>query len=895
MSLDRYDPSAIELKWYSYWLDNKLFAPPMGSGQEPFCIVIPPPNVTGSLHMGHAWDNTVQDVLIRWARMEGRNALWIPGTDHAGIATQWMVERMLRQEGTSKERIGREAFLRRTWEFKEESHGTIVGQLRRLGVSTDWSRERFTLDDGLSRAVRRVFVTLHRQGLIYRAYRMVNWSPGLLSAISDLEVEHREVEGHLWHFRYPLADGSGHVTVATTRPETMLGDTAVAVHPDDARYRALVGKSVRLPLAEREIPIIADAYVDPAFGSGAVKITPGHDPNDFEIGKRHDLPVLTVMAEDASMNDEVPAPYRGLDRFAARKRVVADLEAAGLLAKVEKHKHALGYCQRSGQVVEPRVSTQWFVNIRPLAEKAIAAVEDGRIRMVPDYQKKIFFEWMHNIEDWCISRQLWWGHRIPVWYCDACGEVIVSEEDVSACPKCGAAAPRRDEDVLDTWFSSGLWPFSTMGWPDETEDLRTFYPTAVLVTGYDILFFWVARMIMLGLWFMDAEPFHEVLLHGLLRDEHGEKMSKTKGNGLDPLEMIDKYGADALRFTLAAGTVPGRDMSLPEAGIEGNRNFINKVWNATRFVLGHTERLGAPAALADVRPGRFDRWIVARLYEVAAETRGYLEQRRLNEACRALYGFVWHEFCDWYVELTKPALAGEQGPAAQAAALATLHHVLGEALKLLHPLMPFVTEELWQALPGRTGAAGDSIMVQTYPRPEALAQLQGAGGAWGEDLDGAVREARQIIDVIQTVRTVRGESNVKPKQKIDVTIVSEDGTLPAVIERERPMVVTLAGIGQMDFATRFAEREGYGHGVGQGFEVYLSLAGLIDVDAERTRIGKELEKTEARIRQLAGKLDNPAFVDKAPPAVVEKSRAELAALESQLAKLNESLTQLPGG
>ncbi len=900
MSLDRYDPAAIELKWYRYWLDRNLFAPAMGSGQEPFCIVIPPPNVTGSLHMGHAWDNTVQDILIRWARMEGKNALWIPGTDHAGIATQWMVEKLLRERGTTKEAIGREAFLKRTWEFKEESHGTIVGQLKRLGVSTDWSRERFTLDEGLSRAVRRVFVTLYRQGLIYRDLRMVNWSPGLLSAISDLEVEHRDVDGHLWHFRYPLADGSGHVVVATTRPETMLGDTAVAVHPDDARYRALVGKTVRLPLVGREIPIVADAYVDPKFGSGAVKITPGHDPNDFELGKRHGLPVITVMNEDASLNDEVPPPYRGLDRFEARKRVVADLKAAGLLEKVEPHKHALGYCQRSGQVVEPRVSTQWFVRIKPLAEKAVAAVEDGRIRMVPDYQKKVFFEWMNNIQDWCISRQLWWGHRIPVWYCDACGAVIVSETDVSACTQCGGGSLRMDEDVLDTWFSSGLWPFSTMGWPEDTEDLRTFYPTAVLVTGYDILFFWVARMAMLGLWFMGREPFHEVLLHGLLRDQYGEKMSKTKGNGLDPLEMIDRYGADALRFTLAAGTVPGRDMSLPEASIEGNRNFINKVWNATRFVLGHVERLRSAerpqpvAALESVKPGRFERWILARLYQVAEEVRGYLEQRRLNEACRVLYGFVWHEFCDWYVEITKPALMGELGPDAQQAALATLHHVLGEALKLLHPVMPFVSEELWHALPGHGGEArADSIMIQPYPRGEHLAALQRKAGAWGRELDSTVREAQQIIDVIQTVRTVRGESGVKPRQKIDVTLLTGDPALRRAVESEQPMVVTLGGIGRLDFVASFSEREGYGHGVGNGFEAFLALAGQIDVDAERQRIGREVEKTEARIRQLSGKLENPAFRDKAPPAVVAKSREELSALQSQLAKLNESLTQLP--
>ena len=887
MSLNRYDPAAIEFKWYRFWLDRNLFAPPMGPGQKPFCIVIPPPNVTGSLHMGHAWDNTVQDILIRWARMDGKNALWIPGTDHAGIATQWMVENQLRARGLTKEKIGREAFLKETWKFKEESHGTIIGQLQRLGVSCDWNRERFTLDDGLSRAVRRVFVSLYNQGLIYRDQRMVNWSPGLLSAISDLEVEHREEEGSLWHFRYPLKDGDGHVTVATTRPETMLGDAAVAVHPQDERYKGLHGKTVLLPLAEREIPLIADGYVDPTFGSGALKITPGHDPNDFLIGKRHDLPVITVMNEDGSMSDQAPPAYRGLDRFEARTRVVADMEAAGLLERVESHTHPLGYCSRSGQVVEPRVSLQWFVRIRPLADKAVQAVQDGRITLLPDYQKKVFFEWMHNIQDWCISRQLWWGHRIPVWYCKACGETIVSEEDVTECSKCGGGELEMDEDVLDTWFSSGLWPFSTMGWPEETDDLNTFYPTAVLVTGYDILFFWVARMAMLGLWFMDKEPFHQVLLHGLLRDQYGEKMSKTKGNGLDPLEMIDKFGADALRFTLAAGTVPGRDMSLPEAAIEGNRNFINKIWNATKFVLSHCQRLGQPPPLETVRPGRFERWIVARLYRAAGETRAFLRQRRFNEACRTLYGFVWHEFCDWYLEITKPALNGELGKDAQRAALATLHHVQGAALKLLHPLMPFVTEELWSALPGSEGA----IMVQPYPLPEDVATL---GGAWGEDGQAAAGEAQRLIDLVETVRTVRGENGVKPRQKIDLVVVTSDPGLNALLERERTVVTTLAAVGSLTLADHFAKREGYGHGVGEDYEVLLSLAGLVDTDAEQERLGREAEKTRDRIGQLARKLDNPAFLDKAPPAVVEKSRMELATLQSQLAKLSESLGGSPG-
>lgn len=898
MSLDRYHPREIETKWYQYWLDNNLFAPSMdgdpGNPKQPaFSIVIPPPNVTGSLHMGHAWDNTLQDILIRWQRMEGSNTLWMPGTDHAGIATQWMVEKLLRDRGTTKEEIGREAFEKELWAFKEESHGTIIGQLKTLGVSCDWNRERFTLDEGLSRAVRRVFVSLYKEGLIYRDMRMVNWSPGLLSAISDLEVEHKESNGHLWHFRYPLSDGSGHITVATTRPETMLGDTAVAVHPDDQRYKGMVGKTVNLPLAGREIPIVADEYVDQTFGSGAVKITPGHDPNDFLIGKRHDLPILTVMEEDGSMNLEVPPAYQGLDRFKARKLVVADMEAAGLVEKIEAHKHAVGYCSRSGQVVEPRVSTEWFVNVQDMAKDAIKAVQEKRIELLPDFQEKIFYEWMNNIQDWCISRQLWWGHRIPVWYCQDCEEVLVSEGEVTACTACGGTNLERENDVLDTWFSSGLWPFSTMGWPDDTKDLRAFYPTSVLVTGYDILFFWVARMAMLGIKFMGNVPFHQVLLHGLLRDKNGEKMSKTKGNGIDPLEMIGIYGADALRFTLSTGTVLGRDMVLNEANIEGSRNFINKLWNATKYTLSHVERLGAPPPLEQTKPNRFDRWIIGRLEQTAMEVRRNLEQRRFNDACKAIYAFVWHEFCDWYVEISKPALNDElEGPrekAAQEATLATLVQVLTEAVKLMHPIMPFVTEELWLALPGCEG----SVMVQPYPGSPADAEdnpLRALAAQPETRL--AVDQARQFIDVVQTIRTVRGENTIKPRQKVDMVVVAKP-ELTDLLREETVIFNALATIDKLELQEQFTQREGYGHGVGDGFEVFLSLAGLIDVASERNRIAKEMEKTQARITQLSAKLENPAFMGKAPEAVVSKSRDELAALEAQLGKLSDSLSQLP--
>ena len=887
MSLNRYDPALIETKWYQYWLDQNLFAPSGEPGRESFCIVIPPPNVTGSLHMGHAWDNTIQDILIRWARMEGLNTLWIPGTDHAGIATQWMVEKILRDRGTTKEEIGREAFLEETWRFKEESHGIITGQLKRLGVSCDWSRERFTLDEGLSRAVRRVFVRLYDQGLIYRDHRMVSWCPRCLTALSDLEVNHREHDASMYHFRYPFLDGEGFVAIATTRPETMLGDGAVAVNENDGRYTALVGSRVMLPLVNRELPIIADPYPDPEMGSGAVKVTGAHDPNDFEMAKRHDVPMYIIMNEDGTMNDEVPEAYRGKDRFVVRKMVIADLEKAGLLDKVVPHVHAVGHCSRCDTVIEPMLSLQWFVDIKPLAKKAVAAVEDGRIELLPAYQKKIFYEWMNNIQDWCISRQLWWGHRIPVWYCQDCEEVIASEVDVTACTRCGGSNLKMEEDVLDTWFSSGLWPFSTMGWPDETSDLKTFYPTSVLVTGYDILFFWVARMAMLGLWFMDEKPFAQVLLHGLLRDQDGEKMSKTKGNGLDPVEMIDKFGADALRFTLAAGTIPGRDMNLPEASIESNRNFINKIWNATRFTLGHHGRLGEPPLIGEIEPGRFERWIVGRVRQVAGEVRGFLEERRLDEACRVLYGFVWHEYCDWYVEISKPALNGELGETAQRAAQGTLHHVLMESIKLLHPLMPFVTEELWSALPRGEG----SIMVQPFPGSNGEAPL---GGAWEAELAPAMAEAERLIALIQTVRTVRGENGLKPKQKVELTVVTGDEALKKALREEEIVVRTLGGIAGISFSGGLTEREGLGHGVGDGFEVFLSLAGMIDVDAERTRLGREVEKARSRIDQLNRKLENPAFLGKAPPAVVEKSRQELGGLETQLTQLSESLEQLAG-
>ncbi len=877
MAADRYNPADFERRRYDRWLEEGRFAPAMEPGREPFCIVIPPPNVTGSLHMGHAWDETLQDVLIRWKRMQGYNALWIPGMDHAGIATQWMVERALAEKGLTKEQLGREKFIEEVWRFKETSHETIANQLKRLGVSCDWERERFTLDAGLSRAVRRVFVTLYREGLIYRDNRMVSWCPRCLTALSDLEVNHEDVEGGLWHIRYPFAEGDGHVVVATTRPETMLGDTAVAVHPEDERYRELVGRSVILPLVEKTIPLIADSYVDPEFGSGALKITPGHDPNDFEIGRRHGLPIVTVINEDGTMNGEAPPAYRGLDRFEARKRVVADLEAKGLLERHEKHAHAIGTCSRCATVVEPRVSLQWFVSMKELAEEGLRAVESKRIELLPEYQEKIYFEWMNNIQDWCISRQLWWGHRIPVWYCKGCGETIVSDEDVTDCDKCGGEL-EQDSDVLDTWFSSGLWPFSTMGWPEETEDLKTFYPTSVLVTGYDILFFWVARMIVLGLKFMGEVPFGQVFLHGLLRDEHGEKMSKTKGNGIDPLDAIEEYGTDALRFTLAAQTAMGRDIVLQKSTIEGYRNFINKIWNAHRFLMGHWERLDPPPPLDELRPGIFDRWILGRLQRVAQVAGHGLEQRRFNDACREIYAFVWHEYCDWYLEIVKPVLYGDFGGEAQTAALATLRHVLGESLKLLHPFMPFVTEELWERLPD----SEDSIMVQPYPEGEP-ARIDAR----------AVADAQSLIEVIGAVRGVRGENLIKPKQKVDLIVATPSSDLRELLRTEEAIFAALAGTGSIQVVERLQKRDGHASAVGKDFEVFLSCEDAVDAPQERERLGKELEKTRGKIIKLAAKLDNPNFVEKAPPEVVAKNREELGVLEAQVGKLTESLSHLP--
>ncbi len=694
-----YDPHATEERWYRYWLDGGFFHAEVDKNKEPFCIVIPPPNVTGQLHLGHALDNTLQDILIRWQRMSGKNAVWIPGTDHAGIATQIKVEEELAREGKTRYDIGREGFLERVWQWKEHYGNRIIDQLKDLGASCDWERQRFTMDDGCSRAVREVFVRLYEKGLIYQGYYIINWCPRCQTALSDIEVEHQDQAGKLWQIRYPLTDGSGELVVATTRPETMLGDTAVAVHPEDPRYSELVGKELELPLVGRRIPIIADEYVDPSFGTGAVKVTPAHDPNDFAMGERHELQQIVVIDTEGKMNEHA-GPYLGLDRFECREKLVADLDAAGFLVGIEEHQHAVGSCSRCNTTVEPYLSKQWFVKMKPLAEPAIEAVREGRVEFIPSRFSKLYLSWVENVRDWCISRQLWWGHRIPVWYCQDCHEVIVTREDPTQCTACGSQNLEQDPDVLDTWFSSALWPFSTLGWPQETPELAHFYPTSVLVTGFDIIYFWVARMVFMGLEFMGEVPFHKVYIHGLLRDGQGRKMSKSLGNGIDPSEVIAQYGADTLRFSLVTGTAPGNDMRFYSEKIEGARNFANKIWNAARFALMNLEDFQPQSDEWEHLPLELaDRWIRSRYRKALTELEGWLERFELGEAARVLHDFIWNELCDWYLELAKPRLYGRQGEEPRRSAQYVLWYVLKGTLELLHPYMPFITEEIWQQLP----------------------------------------------------------------------------------------------------------------------------------------------------------------------------------------------------
>ena len=921
-----YQPDSIEQAWYQTWEEAGHFRP-SGEG-ESFAMMIPPPNVTGSLHMGHAFQDTIMDTLVRYRRMQGRNTLWQVGTDHAGIATQMVVERRLAAEGTDRHELGRERFLDKVWEWKAESGGTITQQLRRMGSSVDWSRERFTMDDGLSNAVREVFVRLHSEGLIYRGKRLVNWDPALHTAISDLEVENREEQGHMWHFRYPLSDGSGHLVVATTRPETMLGDTAVAVHPEDPRYKDLIGQTVRLPLADRDIPIIADDYVDPDFGSGCVKITPAHDFNDYEVGKRHDLPQINLFTIEARLNDNAPEAYRGLDRFDARKKVVDDLDALGLLEKVEDHTLQVPRGDRSGVVIEPYLTDQWFVAVESLAKPAIEAVENGDIQFVPKNYENMYFSWMRDLQDWCISRQLWWGHRIPAWY-DEDGNVYVGrdEDEVRREHNLGDRPLSQDEDVLDTWFSSALWTFSTLGWPEQTDELKTFHPTDVLVTGFDIIFFWVARMIMMTLKFTGQVPFKQVYVHGLVRDAEGQKMSKSKGNVLDPLDLIDgidldtlvdkrtrglmqpqkekqigkrtrkefpdginAYGTDALRFTFLSLASTGRDIKWDMGRIEGYRNFCNKIWNAARYVLMNTENqdCGLDADSGEVTLSLADRWIVSALQRAETEVTEALDQFRFDVASHAAYEFIWNEYCDWYLELSKPVLYGDEySEAEKRGTRRTLVRVLEAILRLAHPFMPFITEEIWQKvapLAGKTPAAEGAdatIMRQPFPVSD------------GARLDPqAESDIEWIKAVITVIRNIRGEMRIPPGKALDVYLHNGKD-----IDRERlaanhNFMCRLAKLERITWLNAEDSAPASATGLVGDMEILVPMAGLIDKDAEIERLGKEIDKLRKEVARGESKLRNPNFVDKAPDEVVAKEREKLDDHRSQQARLEEQMEKI---
>jgi valyl-tRNA synthetase len=914
-----YSPHDIEGRIYRHWEENGLFTP-AGDG-PPFCIVIPPPNVTGTLHMGHAFQDTIMDALTRFHRMAGDRTLWQPGTDHAGIATQMVVERQLNAEGRTRHELGREGFNERIWRWKEESGGTIARQMRRLGASVDWTRDRFTMDPGMSQAVQDAFVRLHAQGLIYRGKRLVNWDPVLKTAVSDLEVQSEEETGSLWHIRYPFADGKGHVTVATTRPETMLGDVAVAFHPEDERYRGFAGRKLALPLTGREIPLIADAFADPAFGTGCVKLTPAHDFNDYEVGLRLGLPLINILTADAKISDEAPKPYRGLDRFEARKRIVADLEAAGLLEKIEPHKLTIPRGDRSGAVVEPWLTDQWYVRIAPLAAPAIRAVEQGQIRFVPENWDKTYFEWMRNIKDWCISRQLWWGHRIPAWYApDGTIHVGRSEGEVRKQDGIPASVPlRQDEDVLDTWFSSALWPFSTLGWPDKTKELETFYPTSVLVTGFDIIFFWVARMIMLGLHFTGEVPFREVYVHGLIRDQDGQKMSKSKGNVIDPLDIVDgiglpellakrttglmqpqlapaieratrkqfpggiaAHGTDALRFTFASLATQSRDLRFDLGRVEGYRNFCNKLWNAARFVLMSTE---APLVDGPEEFSAYDRWIRSRLHATIAAVREAFTAYRFDLAAQAVYEFTWYEFCDWYLEFSKPVLqSGTSSPAQLRGTRRTLVETLETLLRLLHPLMPFITEEIWQRVAPRAGKTGTSIMRQPFPATSPDAAVP--------EIEA---EMRWVMDFILGVRRIRGELDIAPSVQIPARLQGASPDDLARFAGNEAVIRRLAGIsGAIPLAAGEEPPQAAAALLGE-LRILVPMAGLIDVDAELARLGKRRSKLEQELERATAKLGNENFVRNAPTEVVAQERERIAGFKRELAQLaeqNERVTSL---
>ena len=871
-----YDPASVEKKWYEFWEKNRYFHAEPEPGKKPFSIVIPPPNITGKLHMGHALDNTLQDILIRWHRMMGDNTLWMPGYDHAGLATQIKVEEVLKkEEGKTRFDLGREEFVKRVWAWKEEYGDRIINQLKCLGISCDWERKRFTMDEGCSRAVRETFVSLFEKGLIYKGTRITNWCVNCHTALSDIEVEHEDTPGHLWYVRYPVVgEEDTYLTIATTRPETIPGDTAVAVNPEDERYAKLIGKTLRLPILNREIPVIADSYVDTKFGTGAVKITPSHDPNDYEMGLRHNLPEIVVIGKDGVMTEEA-GPFAGLERYECRKQIVARLKEEGYLVKIEEHSHAVAHGQPCHNIVEPLVSTQWFVKMQPLVKAAVDCVTDGRTQFVPERFTKNYTGWMENIHDWCISRQIWWGHRIPVWYCDDCGEMSASRTDLEKCPKCGSTHIHQDEDALDTWFSSALWPFSTMGWPDNTELLKQFYPTSVLVTGYDIIFFWVARMLIMGMEFMKEIPFEKVFIHGLVRDSQGRKMSKSLGNGIDPLEVIEKYGADTLRFMLITGNTPGNDMRFYWERVEGTRNFANKIWNASRFALMNMEGYDKDAELAPYTLA--DKWILSRLQDTVKDVTGLLERFELGEAGRAIYDFIWSEVCDWYIEIAKPRLYNKEAAAERATAQHVLATVLVSAMKLLHPYMPFITEEIYQCLPHEA----ESIMISKWPvADENLIDPE------------AERGMNAIMDSIKAIRNMRAEVNANPGKKIPaIMLVSED--LREVVAHNDSYIKLLGGIDNLELRPLNGEKpENAMAAVVTGIEVYLPLAGLIDVEKETQRLSKEVAAMEKDLQRAGGKLNNAGFLAKAPEDVIAKERAKYEELSGKIEAVKKRMAYL---
>lgn len=863
-----YEPSQFENKIYDFWMKNGYFHAEVDKDKKPYTIVMPPPNITGQLHMGHALDNTLQDILIRFKRMQGYSALWLPGTDHASIATEAKIVEAMRKEGLTKEDIGREKFLERAWAWKDEYGGRIVKQLRKIGSSADWERERFTMDEGCNKAVKEVFVRLYEKGLIYRGERIINWCPHCLTSISDAEVEYEEQAGHFWHLRYPISDGSGYINLATTRPETLLGDTAVAVNPNDERYKDLVGKTVILPIVHREIPIVADEYVEMDFGTGVVKITPAHDPNDFEVGLRHNLPVINVMTDDAKITDDYPK-YAGMDRYEARKAIVADLEAEGALVKIEDYSHNVGTCYRCSTTVEPRVSKQWFVRMKPLAGPAIDAVKNKDTQFVPPHFEKTYFHWLENIRDWCISRQLWWGHQIPAFYCDECGETVVTKDNESFCPKCGKKM-RQDPDTLDTWFSSALWPFSTLGWPDKTPEMEYFYPTSVLVTGYDIIPFWVMRMMFSGLEHVGEKPFSTVLIHGLVRDSQGRKMSKSLGNGIDPLEIIDKYGADALRLTLVTGNAPGNDMRFYNERVEASRNFANKLWNASRFVHMNIDDYDVENKLPDELEIE-DKWIVSTLNIVAREVADNLDKYELGIAVQKVYDFVWDCYCDWYIELAKARLQNNDKSAQNARQV--LVWVLDRALRLLHPFMPFITEEIWQTIPHD----GETIMLSKFPE-------------YDENLNfvEATAEMTRIMDAIKAIRNRRSEMNVPPSRKAKVYVASQ---FKATFSDGAKFICKLASASEVEVGDSY-DLDGAVTVVTADAKIYIPMEELVDKEAELKRLNKELEATKKLLAQDEGKLNNPGFMSKAPEKVIEKIKSQAAKEQEKIAMINAAIEAL---